>query len=296
MSKAMLTYRDVSYFPWPIRLGNGELALLTEPYDCSGGSLKLNVSSDQQVLLPSQIAAVLECKTGIGYELFERTMYLVNSLNLRNNKFYVPVNEEFVVKHLDSIKEHLVPAMEKFIDWYLDKNKEKPMKLTTFNSEDYQDHRTVALAARLATVDGEPVDFGKFLFSINLKHRMITFPIGKCHPNESLLDGLIREMKEEIDVNLQGQKSLSHEILPCAKFTRVYDFTGKPVTIETNVFFADWPIGDWACVNAHNKEPDKCGGLFIATYDDAINMSRSTGLKLADCVVEFFRTKTKVEM
>ena len=163
-----------------------------------------------------------------------------------------------------------------------------------FNSEDMQPHRTVALAARMATVDGEPIVQGKYLFSVNLKHRMITFPIGKCHPDESLLDGLIREMKEELGVDLAGCKTLSRKIVPCVTFEKEYDFTGKNVKVETNVFFADYPIGDWTCAQAHNKEPDKCGGIFIATIEDVQNMCKTLGLLLADCVAAFPWSATEI--
>ena len=162
------------------------------------------------------------------------------------------------------------------------------MKLPAFNSEDYQDHRTVALAASMSGLPHEAYGESKFLFSINLKHRMITFPIGKCHPNEGLVDGLIREMHEEIGVMLRST-DITNE--PYCKFTKVYDFTGQPVRIETNVFAIGGGLGDWICKRAENKEPAKCGGIFLATLDNAINIAKTTGLKIADCVM-YFRLHT----
>ena len=147
-----------------------------------------------------------------------------------------------------------------------------------FNSEDMQPHRTVALA--VGTV--------KYLFSINPKHRMVTFPIGKCRPNEGLLDGLIREMHEELGIMLQDDE-FSNE--PYCKFTKVYDFTGHPVKIETNVFLITGDYGKHIRYRAMNKEPEKCGGLFISTIDDAINIAKTTGLLIADCVMYFRQCK-----
>ena len=156
--------------------------------------------------------------------------------------------------------------------------------MNKFNNEDMRDHRTVALAVHSSGLPRVAFGENRFLLSINLKHRMITFPIGKCHPNESLVDGLIREMYEEIGVMLRGT-DISNR--PYCKFTKVYDFTGQPVKIETNVFFIGGGLGAWICQRAENKEPAKCGGIFLATIDDAINIAKSTGLKIADCVMYF---------
>ena len=167
------------------------------------------------------------------------------------------------------------------------------MKLPTFNSEDYQDHRTVALAARLHGLPCDRFAEDKYLFSINLKHRMITFPIGKCRPNEGLVDGLIREMHEELGFMLHvSEPEFPNE--PYCKFTKVYDFTGQPVKIETNVFLITGGYGEHICHMAVNKDPEKCGGLFIATIDDAINIAKTTGLLIADCVM-YFRQCRMVE-
>lgn len=150
------------------------------------------------------------------------------------------------------------------------------------NNEDMHDYRTVALAAaRFATV-GENAD--RYLFSINLKHKMVTFPIGKCRPNEGLLDGLVREMQEELGLFLQTEH-LSKK--PYCTFTKPYWFTGQLVKVETNVFCAAGPYGKWICSNSKNNEPEKCGGIFLATIDDAINIAKTTGLLIADCVMYF---------
>ena len=166
-----------------------------------------------------------------------------------------------------------------------------------YNEEDLHDHRTVALAARLVHTSHivKSMTESKFLFSINLKHRMITFPIGKCHADESLLEGLAREMQEELGLNLAGLMEYSSDIKPTVTFTNEYDFTGKNVKIETNVFFVDYPIGEWICHNAKNMEPDKCGGIFIATVGDVQQMCKVLNLKMADCVSAFSWYATTIE-
>lgn len=98
------------------------------------------------------------------------------------------------------------------------------------------------------------------------------------------MEGLNREMYEEIGTMLRGTNI---HVKPCCKFTKVYDFTGQPVKIETNVFFAGGSLGSWICNRAENKEPTKCGGIFLATIDDAINIAKTTGLLIADCVMCF---------
>ena len=148
-----------------------------------------------------------------------------------------------------------------------------------FSDEDKVDHRTVAL---LATCDK------KWLLSINLKHHMLTLPIGKVHPNESLWQGLCREMWEELGFKLEhifrgcqpGTTALK------TKFRKVYDFDGIPVNVETFVYHIDsdecYSNGIW--LQAENREPEKCGGLMWVNRDDIRCIAESTGLMLADCV------------
>lgn len=148
-----------------------------------------------------------------------------------------------------------------------------------FSDEDKVDHRTVAL---LATCDK------KWLLSINLKHHMLTLPIGKVHPNESLWQGLCREMWEELGFKLEhifrgcqpGATTLK------TKFKKVYDFDGTPVNVETFVYHIDsdecYSNGIW--LQAENREPEKCGGLMWVNRDDIRRIAESTGLMLADCV------------
>lgn len=157
--------------------------------------------------------------------------------------------------------------------------------MNKFNAEDYRDHRTVALAARARGLPVSRFSEEKYLFSINLKHRMVTFPIGKCRPNEGLIDGLIREMKEELAVTIETYNVVTG---PEFKFTKSYSFTGQPVMVETNVFRIDGEEGHWICSQAKNNEPAKCGGLFLATLRDASSIAQTCGLVLADCVMEFY--------
>lgn len=151
------------------------------------------------------------------------------------------------------------------------------MKEQQFNDEDKVDHRTVAL---LATCNK------KWLLSINLKHHMLTLPIGKVHPDESLLEGLCREMREELGFpDLEYMYGPSNIILK-TKFRKTYDFDGTPVNVETFVFHVDeqdhYANGIWGV--AENREPEKCGGLMWVNRDDIRRIAESTGLMLADCV------------
>ena len=145
-----------------------------------------------------------------------------------------------------------------------------------FNAEDKVDHRTAAL---LATCNK------KWLLSINLKHHMLTLPIGKVHPNESILEGLCREMREELGIRL-NEIYRPNDIILSARFRKTYDFDGTPVNIETFVFHVNsderYANGIWG--TAENKEPEKCGGLMWVNRDDIRRIAESTGLMLADCV------------
>ena len=146
-----------------------------------------------------------------------------------------------------------------------------------FNDEDKVDHRTVAL---LATCNK------KWLLSINLKHHMLTLPIGKVHPNESLLEGLCREMREELGFPDLGYMYGPSNIILKTRFRKTYDFDGTPVDVETFVFHVDerdrYANGIWGV--AENREPEKCGGLMWVNRDDIRRIAESTGLMLADCV------------
>lgn len=151
------------------------------------------------------------------------------------------------------------------------------MKEQQFNDEDKVDHRTVAL---LATCNK------KWLLSINLKHHMLTLPIGKVHPNESLLEGLCREMQEELGLLDLGYMYGPSNIILKTRFKKTYDFDGTPVNVETFVFHVDerdrYANGIWGV--AENREPEKCGGLMWVNRDDIRRIAESTGLMLADCV------------
>ena len=163
-----------------------------------------------------------------------------------------------------------------------------------FNAEDMKDHRTVALALMVND---------KYLFSINLKHRMITFPVGKVRDDETLKQGLRREISEELGVDLKAYCRESFYGLPCYfeptlvhTYMKQYDFTGKTVNVETNIFLlTDAPMLESMLLKIRNAEPKKCGGIFYARTEDAIHMARSLNLKIADCVMEYLRWAQTLE-
>ena len=146
-----------------------------------------------------------------------------------------------------------------------------------FNDEDKVDHQTVAL---LATHEK------KWLLSINLKHHMLTLPIGKVHKGEFLFNALCREMWEELGVKLQDTMINEAHVNLRTQFKKTYDLDGTPVNVETFVFHVDsqecYPDNIWH--QARNEEPDKCGGLMWVDRDDIRRIAESTGLMLADCV------------
>ena len=160
--------------------------------------------------------------------------------------------------------------------------------MNKFNSEDMKDHRTAALALMVND---------KYLFSINLKHRMITFPIGKVHDDETLEQGLRREIVEELGVDLRAYcrepfygSAYCFEPTLVHTYMKQYDFTGKSVNVETNIFLlTDVPMLESMLLKIRNAEPEKCGGIFYTRIEDAIHMARSLNLKIADCVMEYLR-------
>lgn len=160
--------------------------------------------------------------------------------------------------------------------------------MNKFNAEDLKDHRTAALVLMVND---------KYLFSINLKHRMITFPIGKVHDDETIEQGLRREIVEELGVDLKAYCRDSFYGLPnysdptlVHTYTKEYDFAGKPVNIETNIFLLTGVrMMESMLSRIRNAEPEKCGGIFYTRIEDAIHMARNLNLKIADCVMEYLR-------
>lgn len=151
------------------------------------------------------------------------------------------------------------------------------MKGQQFNNEDKVDHRTVALLATHAS---------KWLLSINLKHHMLTLPIGKVHEDESLYKGLCREMWEELGINIEHMLFNPSNLVLRTQFRKTYNFDGKLVNVETFVFHIDSNecVPDNIWFQAKNREPEKCGGLMWVNRDDIRRIAESTGLMLADCV------------
>lgn len=136
--------------------------------------------------------------------------------------------------------------------------------------EDKEPHETSA-GVIYQKIDGKDC----YLIMDHVKHNMLTFPIGKCKPNQSALEGLKAELKEEIGIDvLTAEEAVA--------YTKAYDFTGDIVPIYTHVFniiLADGVI--------ENKEPDKCRGLMWLTEEEIMN----SGRRIADCVVAYFNMK-----
>ena len=283
----ILTYRGIEYYPIPLLdPENTQMYLYRNPFRASApiefvdddgkplrGEPKLAAKTTDRELIAYAIAKIAT----MSRELDRRLGLQCPDCSTASYKT--------VMKHFDEFLPVVEPVCHKIIDDYLSHQTDNSPE---FNQEDMHDHRTVALAVGTDRCFHDKFEENRYLFSINLKHRMVTFPIGKCRPNEGLVDGLIREIHEEIGVMLESNE-IPNE--PYCKFTKVYDFTGQPVKIETNVFFIEGDYGFYICNRSVNKEPEKCGGLFIATIEDAINIAKTSGLLIADCVMCFRQCK-----
>lgn len=135
-----------------------------------------------------------------------------------------------------------------------------------FNKEDLVDHETSAGVFRMNDT---------YLIQDHVKHDMLTFPIGKCKNGEVPSEGLCTEMREELGIDVAAAK------LVC-DFTKVYDFTGKPVNIHTFVFDVLSYQG-----TITNKEPEKCRELRWMTRAE-IEQAARDGRRIAHCVTAYF--------
>lgn len=129
-----------------------------------------------------------------------------------------------------------------------------------YNDEDRVDHQSSAGLI----IDGQ----GHILVQRHVKHQMLTLPIGKCKQHETPLQGLFTEMKEELGIDVQTA-------IETCSYKKMYDFTGKPVSIDTHIFRIYRYDGE-----IRNMEPEKCSGLLWMTKYEL----RTTNEKVADCL------------
>ena len=129
-----------------------------------------------------------------------------------------------------------------------------------YNDEDRVDHQSSAGLI----IDNQ----GRILVQRHVKHKMLTLPIGKCKQHETPLQGLFTEMKEELGIGIQTA-------IETCSYRKVYDFTGKPVNIDTHIFRIYRYDGE-----IRNMEPEKCSGLLWMTKHEL----HTTNEKVADCL------------
>lgn len=136
------------------------------------------------------------------------------------------------------------------------------------NEEDKKPHDTVAAIFTKGTGDK-----CKYLTEWHNKHQMLTPPIGKVKPDQTIIEALLAEVKEETNLSVKEYA----EILNYSKF---YDFTGKKVPVHTHVFKVISYSG-----TLKNAEPKKHKWIRWMTRKDI----ESANLKIADAYTAYFK-------
>ena len=137
-----------------------------------------------------------------------------------------------------------------------------------YNAEDKKPHDTVA-----AIFSKGSGDKCKYLIEDHIKHDMLTFPIGKVKPDQSITEALEAECHEETNLKVKEYQ----EVL---NYSRFYDFTGKKVPVHTHVFKVISYTGE-----LKNAEPKKHRWIRWMTRKDIEGAKR----KIADAVVAYFK-------
>ena len=106
-----------------------------------------------------------------------------------------------------------------------------------YNDEDLQDHDGIAAII----VDKQ----GRLLVQDHIKYDFWTVPVGKVKHHETVEEGLLTEMKEELNI----KPTKYHELFSTKK---TYDRDGIPVTVNQHVFFITAYEG-----TIRNNEPEK---------------------------------------
>ena len=110
----LITYRGVAYFPWPLSdCANSKLYILRCPFDWDIHGLHIDHSSDSGRLSSNEIAVELSRDDELAKELVSKTLFVVESIGEYN---HYAMNRSEVLKHMDLIKTHIVPIIEKIID------------------------------------------------------------------------------------------------------------------------------------------------------------------------------------
>lgn len=143
--------------------------------------------------------------------------------------------------------------------------------MSKYTKEDLVPHETCAGAIQNKDRDGQI----RWLILDHVKHDMLTFPIGKCKPDQTIEECLRSEIKEEVGIDVVKAKE-------AVAYTNVYDFDGTKVPIFTHVF----EVEQWDGYPA-NLEPTKHRKLKMMTEEEIM----SSGRKIAHCIMAYFNKR-----
>jgi len=129
--------------------------------------------------------------------------------------------------------------MSNFLQQYLNK--------IQFNKEDLKDFKSIGAII---------IQKGKVLMMDHVKFNFWTIPIGKVKTNESVIEGLKNEVKEELDIVVIDYKLLNI-------WKRTFLWHGKKVKTENYLF----KINKWNG-RIKNNEPHKHRAIKFMTIDE----------------------------
>lgn len=137
-----------------------------------------------------------------------------------------------------------------------------------FSDEDITPHDSVT--AIISKGYGEKC---RYLMMDHVKHNMITPCVGKVKSDQSLLEGLMAETKEELGIKPTEYQELF-------QFTKTYAYDDVKVKVKMHVFKIVKFTG-----TITNKEPKKCKGISWMTRSEIEKSKR----KKADAIMAYFQ-------
>lgn len=120
-----------------------------------------------------------------------------------------------------------------------------------YNQEDCTNHHGVAAVIRNKE--------GKILMMDHVKFNFWTIPVGKVKPEETVVEGLCVELKEEINILPLNYKEVDVN-------STVYNRNGKEVTVIQHIFEIEEYEGGLC-----NNEPDKHRSIKWMSEEEIMN-------------------------
>ena len=110
-----MTHRNVTYFPWPLSdCANSKVYILQCPFDWdSAHGLHLDQVADSGRLSSNEIAVEISHDDELAKELVSKTLFVVELIGEYD---HYAMDRSEVLKHMDLIKSHIAPIIEKIID------------------------------------------------------------------------------------------------------------------------------------------------------------------------------------